>query len=744
MPSMTRMYVFTAALILLFTPFNVAEAGFYDDNDFDGADLSTFVNEFNNCSGGCNGDFGNDGDVDNVDLSAFALNFGNTECTLPAAISEIGPEGGIVESTIANVEIPEGIVNSNAIFSISLSTQEVVPPNHNLSVSDLIDIKCTSVLNGSVLITIPVNTAILETSGLYALNHNGKSNKWEILPISNIDIINNKVTFEVDHFSSQVIQESIPVNEFNSNSNTFFRYNRDRFNPMLINQPPGFCSGFAQYSIWYYLNHIYDNINENFGLSCHWNTESSEKITDDAQQFLYNESIVFGEHNRNRNGAKNKSLQSSVFTYLMNRLNGIKDGASGGLVIPPEPTVILIGRDDGFLKWSWHNLVVYNYEIISTDHVNFICYDPNLLEPRIIEFFNINGNWFFNPITLSDTSPPDWEYIFIDKLYTLNAVENEFNNIYNRYASDFFCNDEEVDGIYSDGDGSGTIGDKYCDGLSYNRNDTALCDDNCFEIYNPDQADTDSDGVGDACDNCPDIPNTDQFDSDNDGIGDACTVNLDDGLIAYYRLDGNADDSSENSLDGFNHDGRFGEDRYGIPNSAYLFIPSDLIYLPQSEILKPPLPVTISAWVNLNRPDPAPVFMNSWVGGQYNGVWLNASGEGNTPVSAGFGDGRITANESLSRRSKDGTTVLALNTWHHIAAIIRGPFDMDIYVNGVNDGGTYSGTGGVIDYKTISYGMIGFGFERSNVYFSGSIDDVRFYNRALSEAEIKAIYNLNN
>ncbi|MFQ5440686.1 MAG: thrombospondin type 3 repeat-containing protein, partial [Nitrosopumilaceae archaeon] len=70
--------------------------------------------------------------------------------------------------------------------------------------------------------------------------------------------------------------------------------------------------------------------------------------------------------------------------------------------------------------------------------------------------------------------------------------------------------------------------------------DDGLTDDkdNCPHVPNPDQADADGNGVGDACeddatdtdgdgipdntDNCPTISNPDQADADGNGVGDAC------------------------------------------------------------------------------------------------------------------------------------------------------------------------------------------------------------------------------
>jgi len=69
--------------------------------------------------------------------------------------------------------------------------------------------------------------------------------------------------------------------------------------------------------------------------------------------------------------------------------------------------------------------------------------------------------------------------------------------------------DSDGDGICDDGDGSGNPNDALC---GTRRPLGIPCDDNCRFTFNPNQTDTDNDGLGDLCDTCTD--------RDGDGYGD--------------------------------------------------------------------------------------------------------------------------------------------------------------------------------------------------------------------------------
>jgi hypothetical protein len=69
----------------------------------------------------------------------------------------------------------------------------------------------------------------------------------------------------------------------------------------------------------------------------------------------------------------------------------------------------------------------------------------------------------------------------------------------------------------TDGDGIGDACDPDVD-----NDGLPNAQDNCPAAYNPNQLDSDNDGVGNACDNCTNKANADQKDTDGDGIGDAC------------------------------------------------------------------------------------------------------------------------------------------------------------------------------------------------------------------------------
>lgn len=82
---------------------------------------------------------------------------------------------------------------------------------------------------------------------------------------------------------------------------------------------------------------------------------------------------------------------------------------------------------------------------------------------------------------------------------------------------------------------------------------------------------------------------------------------------------------------------------------------------------------------------------------------------------------------------RDLTISLEPNTWHHIAVTVNPSGQHRYYLDGVQDGGTYSGSSGNAN-KSYSLWL-----GRSDNFWNGLMDDVRIYNRALSAEEVRSL-----
>jgi hypothetical protein len=205
-----------------------------------------------------------------------------------------------------------------------------------------------------------------------------------------------------------------------------------------------------------------------------------------------------------------------------------------------------------------------------------------------------------------------------------------------------------------------------------------------------------------------------------------------DGLRAYWRFGGNADDATGCGNDGVVAGAVLAPDADGTPDSAYAFDGvDDYIDIGASPLLEPDLPVTISLFVDHDCPPAATcdLFFNDSASAVYSGIRVYIVSGG--IVGARYGDGG--APSSASRRSATTTTPIAPNTWHHVAVVIKGPTDFAFYVDGVPQSVSYSGTGGPLVYLGTA-GSLGGG--AYGVPLDGLLDDVRLYARALSAEEI--------
>lgn len=202
------------------------------------------------------------------------------------------------------------------------------------------------------------------------------------------------------------------------------------------------------------------------------------------------------------------------------------------------------------------------------------------------------------------------------------------------------------------------------------------------------------------------------------------------GPIGYWPFDGNANDAAgtvNGSTAGSFASGKIGQAVWldgsqgvnlGSPSLAGWGITNQM---------------TVALWVNqASRAGTQAIFAKGMWAGNITAIsTLVYLSDG--VVSSQFGDG-------VNRLWLGGGAPLSANAWHHVAVTLSGTTG-SLYIDGAPAGQYADGAfGNLNDPAYDKETGIGYVADHAQIPFSGGIDDVRIYNRALSAGEISTIY----
>ena len=238
-------------------------------------------------------------------------------------------------------------------------------------------------------------------------------------------------------------------------------------------------------------------------------------------------------------------------------------------------------------------------------------------------------------------------------------------------------------------------------------------------------------------------------------------------LVAQWKFEGNANDATGNGNNGLLRTGPAGAapvfpappadgtvlpqlvaDRFGRANQAYAFDNGACIEVPYRLALNPQA-LTLSVWCKRNdtNADNYMVSLNRWTGYKFQ---LQSA---NKPF--------LTVNTTATIADKDAESgVVPLNTWTHVvASYVDG--SMKFYINGAlvktwtDVSGSLRATPQPValaigqQLPKATYNSTPTGGQAPDyfqyygpAFFKGQMDDIRLYNRALSDAEVQSIFTI--
>lgn len=219
--------------------------------------------------------------------------------------------------------------------------------------------------------------------------------------------------------------------------------------------------------------------------------------------------------------------------------------------------------------------------------------------------------------------------------------------------------------------------------------------------------------------------------------------------MAYYPFNGDAKDESGNGYDGAVNGATLTADRFGNADSSYSIDGLD-DYIDISA-LAPAISGrgtgTISFWFKTNSSNYSCLMM-SWNDGVYDNwnhgfINLGYVGAGFYASSIGY----LSQRGKIQMAYQNGTSYYYDDAWHHVAIVVGENYN-SLYVDGQNLQPDYyysssPAVGNVMgdNVASISVGLRLIGTASP---FVGAIDDIRFYDRPLSDVEISQLYLIGN
>lgn len=230
-----------------------------------------------------------------------------------------------------------------------------------------------------------------------------------------------------------------------------------------------------------------------------------------------------------------------------------------------------------------------------------------------------------------------------------------------------------------------------------------------------------------------------------------CTTDLDDGLVAYYPLDGNGLDHSSSELHGTVGGAVPTSNQNGLENTAMHFDGTDdyILIANAEELNFGTGPFAVSFWAQADNPSGGPqMFIQKGKSGSlqvnpYFWVRLNEY-SGAYSIRAALSDGYPPFTDIGST-----SPIFSDNNWHHVV-YQRSDSEIELWVDNQLiasrlDTGlrNVSGDGNLILGAQNPWDEGG-NFPFIHNHFQGSLDEVRLYNKALCAEEIEMLSNLIN